>query len=86
MLSRFQRLERDQIWLSAIVAAELRFGAIKLGSPRFSGAVESWLGGFELRPWPLEATHHHAQIRADLERNGTPVGAMDLLIAAHALP
>jgi glycosyltransferase involved in cell wall biosynthesis len=48
-------------------------------------AVESWLAGFELRPWPLEATHHYAQIRAALERSGRPVGGIDLLIAAHAL-
>ncbi|MGA1288325.1 MAG: type II toxin-antitoxin system VapC family toxin [Rubrivivax sp.] len=85
MLERFARLQRDQVWLSAIVAAELRFGAAKLAAPRFQAAVESWLSGFELRPWPLEATHHYAQIRAALERSGRPVGGMDLLIAAHAL-
>jgi tRNA(fMet)-specific endonuclease VapC len=85
MLERFASLRRDEVWLSAIVAAELRFGAAKLAAPRFQAAVESWLAGFELRPWPLEATHHYAQIRAALERSGRPVGGIDLLIAAHAL-
>lgn len=85
MIERFALLDRSQLWLSAIVAAELRFGAAKLAAPRFSAAVESWLAGFDLRPWPLQATHHHAQIRAALERAGQPVGAMDLLIAAHAM-
>jgi len=85
MIERFATLERGQTWLSAIVAAELRFGAAKLASPRFSAAVESFLAGFEVQPWPLEATHHYARIRAELERAGKPVGAMDLLIAAHAL-
>jgi tRNA(fMet)-specific endonuclease VapC len=35
--------------------------------------------------WPLEATHHYAEVRASLERTGQPIGNMDLLIAAHAL-
>jgi len=85
MIERFAGLERSQVWLSAIVAAELRFGAAKLASPRFSAAVEAWLAGFDVRPWPLDATHHYAQMRTDLERAGTSIGAMDMLIAAHAL-
>lgn len=85
MIERFAALDPNQLWLSAVVAAELRFGAAKLASPRFSSAVEAWLMGFDVRPWPVEATHHYAQIRVALERAGKPVGAMDLLIAAHAM-
>lgn len=85
MIERFAALDRTSLWLSSIVAAELRFGAAKLQSPKFTAAVEQWLAGFELRPWPLEASHHYAQARAVLERQGTPIGNMDLMIAAHAL-
>ena len=85
MIERFAALDREALWLSAIVAAELRFGAAKLGVPRFQAAVEAWLAGFDVRPWPLEATQHYAQIRAALERTGTPIGGMDLMMAAHAL-
>jgi len=85
MLQRFAVLTPSQMWLSAIVAAELRFGAAKLGSARFASAVEQWLAGFEVRPWPLDATHHYARARATLERSGQPIGGMDLMIAAHAL-
>ena len=85
MIERFAALDPKQLWLSAVVAAELRFGAAKLASPRFSAAVEAWLAGFNVRPWPVEATHHYAQMRAVLERSGQPVGAMDMLIAAHAM-
>jgi tRNA(fMet)-specific endonuclease VapC len=85
MIERFATLDREQLWLSAVVAAELRFGACKLGAPRFQSAVEAWLVGFDVRPWPLSATHHYAKIRAALERAGTPIGGMDLMIAAHAL-
>lgn len=85
MIERFAALDPHQLWLSAVVAGELRFGAAKLASPRFSVAVEAWLAGFDVRPWPVEAAHHYAQIRAVLERPGKPVGAMDMLIAAHAM-
>ncbi|MGH8036020.1 MAG: PIN domain-containing protein [Lysobacterales bacterium] len=85
MVERFAELDRGQLWLSAIVAAELRFGAAKLASVRFSAAVEAWLAGFDVRPWPLEATQHYVNIRAALERTGQPIGGMDLLIAAHAM-
>lgn len=85
MVERFSNLDRSQLWLSAIVAAELRFGASKLGSPRFQSAVEAWLAGFDLRPWPLAATHTYAQVRSALEKSGAPIGGMDLMIAAHAI-
>lgn len=85
MIERLAELDRGQRWLSAIVAAELRFGAAKLASTRFSAAVEAWLAGFEVRPWPLEATPHYASSRAALERAGKTIGGMDLLIAAHAM-
>ncbi len=85
MIERFANLDRSQVWLSAMVAAELRFGAAKLASSRFSAAVEGWLAGFEVRSWPVDASLHYANIRAALERTGQVIGGMDLLIAAHAL-
>lgn len=84
-IQRFADLDASQIWLSAIVAAELRFGVAKLGSPQFSATVEAWLAGFNVLPWPLQATHAYAAARAALEKMGRPIGNMDLMIAAHAL-
>lgn len=85
MIERFACLDKTQLWLSAIVAAELRFGAAKLASPRFQAAVENWLAGFEVKPWPVDAAHHYAKIRNALERAGKPIGGMDLMIAAHTM-
>lgn len=85
MVERFSRLNRHQLWLSAVVAAELRYGAAKLGQPRFHAAVESWLAGFEVRDWSSDASHHYAALRAALERQGKPIGGMDMMIAAHAM-
>jgi len=35
--------------------------------------------------WPFEASEIYGRIRADIKGKGTPIGAMDLLIASHAL-
>ena len=85
MIERFGGLDRSQLWLSAIVVAELRFGAAKLASTRLSAAVEAWVSGFDVRPWPINASLHYAAIRTALERSGKSIGGMDLLIAAHAM-
>jgi tRNA(fMet)-specific endonuclease VapC len=37
------------------------------------------------RPGRSPCPAHYGRIREDLERNGTPIGSMDMLIAAHAL-
>ena len=86
MIPRFASLRPEQIWLSAIVAAELRIGARNLGAAKFAATIQTWLTGFDVRPWPVEATHHYAEVRAALEIQGQPIiGSMDLMIAAHAL-
>lgn len=85
MVERFAALSADDLWLSSIVAAELRFGAVKKQSERLTKDIERWLSGFEIKPWPAEATHQYARVRAALEKAGTPIGGMDLLIASHTL-
>jgi tRNA(fMet)-specific endonuclease VapC len=70
---------------SIIVAAELRFGACKLGSPRLTERLEAVLGVLEIMPFAAPADTIYGQIRARLEQAGTPIGGNDLLIAAQAI-
>ena len=70
---------------SIVVAAELRFGVRKLGSPRLTERVETVLGVLEVVPFAAPADAIYAEIRASLDQAGTPIGGNDLLIAAHAL-
>lgn len=69
---------------SIVVACELRFGARRKGSPTLTQRVEQLLAALEVLPLDEPADEHYADIRAALERAGTPIGAHDLLIAAHA--
>jgi tRNA(fMet)-specific endonuclease VapC len=77
--------QTDGIFLSAIVVAELRFGAEKSKKAGFRQQIEDWFSAFPIHPWPETATSIYAHLRADLKRQGKPIGNMDLLIAAHAL-
>jgi tRNA(fMet)-specific endonuclease VapC len=70
---------------SIIVACELRFGAAKSLSPRIVKNVETILANIEIRHLASGVDRHYGAIRAALERKGQPIGANDLLIAAHAL-
>lgn len=81
------RVQRNagRLCVSAITAAELRFGARKKGSSRIEDAVGFFLELVETVPWDDEAAARYADIRVALEASGTPIGNMDTLIAASAL-
>jgi tRNA(fMet)-specific endonuclease VapC len=75
---------------SIIVAAELRYGAAKKGSPRLSSQLDAVLGALEVLPFETPADASYGSLRTRLEQAGTPIGANDLLnndllIAAQAL-
>ena len=69
---------------SVIVACELRYGAAKRGSRRLTRQVEAVLSAMTIRPLESDIERVYASIRVALERKGTPIGAHDMLIAAHA--
>jgi tRNA(fMet)-specific endonuclease VapC len=82
--SRIDRLGDDAVCVSIVVAAELRYGCAKRGSPRLLSLVEGALERMPVLPLDLPADAEYAAIRAELEAAGKPIGPNDLLIAAHA--
>ena len=73
------------IYTSVIVAAELRFGAVRKGSARLSLQIEMVLDALEIAPWQPPQDRLYAELRFGLEQTGTPIGSNDLLIATQAL-
>jgi tRNA(fMet)-specific endonuclease VapC len=69
---------------SVIVACELRYGAAKRGSRKLTRQVEAVLSAMTIRPLESDIERVYASIRVVLERRGSPIGAHDMLIAAHA--
>lgn len=84
LLDRFHK-HADSLCVSAITAAELRFGVEKAGRPQLANLVEGFLERLTIVDWTASASTHYARIRAALERAGKPIGNLDLLIAAHAV-
>lgn len=78
------RVGEQNICTSIVIAAELRYGCIKRGSPRLLSAVTNLLGEITVLPFDTPADDHYGTIRCELEAAGTPIGGNDLLIAAHA--
>jgi tRNA(fMet)-specific endonuclease VapC len=83
--NRIRDVGADQVFVSVIVAAEMRFGAAKRGSASLSERVEGALSRLQVLPLEPPADRHYAELRVRLERAGRPIGAHDMLIAAHAL-
>jgi tRNA(fMet)-specific endonuclease VapC len=83
--NRIRKVGESEVCTSIIVAAEIRYGAAKKDSARLSLQLEAVLRVLSilaLEP-PVDATY--ARLRAELERDGRPIGGNDLLIAAHAV-
>jgi len=84
LVQRLSSVEPDAVTTSIVVACELRFGARRKGSDALTSRVEQLLGALTVLPFDEPADQHYADIRATLERAGTPIGSHDLFIAAHA--
>jgi len=82
---RIKAMGEQSICTSIIVAAELRYGTTKKGSPRLTTQVEAVLGAMDALPFDSPADEFYGSIRAQLEVASMPIGGNDLLIAAQAL-
>ncbi len=72
--------------IPVIVAAELWTGVKKnlRTHPQQAARLAAFLEMFHIEEFTADAAIHHGEIRAALEAAGTPIGPMDLLIAAQA--
>ena len=83
--ARFKRTPVAEIGISAVVLAELYYGADRLSQrSALRKDIQEFSSGLLLLSWDAEAADHYGDIRTQLEHKGTPIGAMDMMIAAHA--
>lgn len=74
-----------RLCISSVTLAELNYGAEKSAKPEHNlSVVESFVARLAVLDFDDAAASHFGQIRAGLERAGTPIGAYDMMIAAHA--
>ena len=71
--------------ISSITAAELQYGARKRNHRALTQKVQALCNLMTIIPWNGEAASAYAKLRVELETPGTPIGNMDMLIAASAV-
>ena len=80
-----QRLPDCRLVTSVVVQYELLFGLARHGTSRLQTAYNIQMNKLPVLPLDAAVGPHYARLRAHLEKAGTPIGANDTLIAAHAL-
>ncbi len=86
VIDRFNQTEISQIGISSITLSELLYGVSKSSKPEQNRiALMQFIAPLEILPYGDEASQYYGELRAHLEKQGTPIGSLDMLIAAHAL-
>ena len=86
VLKRFLEYQVGDIGISFITLSELRHGVAKsTHREKNAKALDEFIIPLEVVSFDEGAAHIYGDIRAYLEKAGTPIGSMDMLIAAHAI-
>lgn len=87
-LQVFEKLQEhnpDEICISSVTYAELVHGVEKSKAvERNRLALTILLANIEILDFDMKAAEEYGRIRADLEKKGTPIGPLDMMIAGHA--
>ena len=82
---KLKKIKPEDVCISSITYAELAYGVEKSAQPeRNRLALSMMLSSIEIVAFDDSAADEYGEIRAGLERKGTPIGSLDILIAAHA--
>ncbi len=86
VIERFRQAQVSEIGVSSITLSELEYGVMKSARPEQNKlALAQFIAPIEISAYDDVAAQHYGKISAHLERQGTPIGSLDMLIAAHAL-
>jgi len=86
IIERFRQTDVSEISISSITLSELFFGVSKNSKPEQNFmALTQFVAPLEILPFGGEAAQYYGDLRAHLKKRGTPIGSLDMLIAAHAL-
>ena len=81
---RFEK-HRDEVCISVVTYAELLYGVERsTAKVKNQQAIDAFVQLLDVHDWTTAAAAHYAAIRAELDGAGAPIGAMDMMIAAHA--
>ena len=80
-----KKISPEDVCISSITYAELAYGVEKsVQTERNRLALTMMLSSIDIAAFDDAAAAEYGEIRASLEKGGTPIGSLDMLIAAHA--
>lgn len=86
VFEKFNKVALGNIGISSITFAELMYGVKKSDiAEKNLIALQQFITPLEIYDFDFQASIIYGGIRAGLEKQGTPIGSLDFLIAAHAL-
>jgi tRNA(fMet)-specific endonuclease VapC len=75
-----------QVGISSITLGELAFGANRSNRSKDAhNALREFVLALEVAAFDEDAAMQYGPVRAEFARRGKPIGALDTLIAAHAV-
>ena len=86
IIKKFRQFELGDVGISTITVSELQYGVAKsIHLKENQQRLEQFMAPLEILAYDEMAAKVYGDIRFHLERNGQPIGPLDVLIAAHAL-
>ena len=86
VIIELKRHKPSEICVSSITYAELTHGVEKsMAVEKNRLALALLFSNIEVLDFDIKAAIHYGKIRAYLEKQGTPIGPLDMMIAAHAM-
>ena len=86
VIRKLRRTDVLDVCISSITLSELEYDISKSSRPdQNKMALAAFLAPLQVLPYDDMAALEYGRLRAHLEKQGTPIGALDTLIAAHAL-
>jgi len=85
VFQKLQEVEPEDVCVSSVTYAELVHGVEKsVAVEKNRLALSMLLANIEILDFKADAADCYGKIRADLEKKGTPIGSLDMMIAGHA--
>ena len=85
VFQKLQEVEPEDVCVSSVTYAELVHGVEKsVAVEKNRLALSMLLANIEILGFDVDAADCYGKIRADLEKKGTPIGPLDMMIAGHA--
>lgn len=85
VLNKFKKLVLGDVGISSVTLSELLHGVYKSEHiQKNHAALDEFILPLEVMSYDEEAALHYGMLRAHLEKRGTPIGPLDMMIAAHA--